>query len=172
MKKFLALLIISTMILIGCGGGTKDTAPASEKKTQSAKEVKKELIVTMKIGEEEVKFKKSSIINGAMNPGQKSDRYEISCTPLDGENIKLGLDFTTTGVGEATRPYVSSIKGYVIKKGSISVQIEKFETKKGTYGGISVTSLKGSFKGQLRKTEKNGFLPTGDLINFSGTFEK
>jgi len=107
-----------------------------------------------------------------MTPGQKSNDYTIDATPEgDDDNtdvVAFSLDFTTTEHGEATHTYMT-LKKY--KVNNVSVNIDKIETKKSTYGGINITSIKGSFNGQLKKTDKNGF-PTGDLINFNGTFEK
>ncbi|MCD6116782.1 hypothetical protein J7K93_07195 [bacterium] len=180
MKKLTLILVVIALsiTIFACSGGNSQqkNKAAAKKTTQKAEikntDVKKELIVSLTIGGEELKLKEAGIRNNAITPGQKSNDYTIDAiTAGEGQNtdeVAFSLDFTAAGPGEATHPYMT-LKTYKIN--NVSVQIEKIETKKGTYGGTRVTSIKGSFNGQLKKRGENGF-PTGDLMNFSGTFEK
>ncbi|MCK4980337.1 MAG: hypothetical protein KAS62_08065 [Candidatus Delongbacteria bacterium] len=163
MKKLLALFIILTFILIGCGGGTKDTNTTTEKKAEPKVEVKKELIVTMKIGDEELKFSKASFLSNAMTPSDKTTKYTLYGTLEGSKTSALNIEFDSAVKDE--REVYLSLKKYKIEKSTINLEI--FEAAK-----HKVSAAKGTFKGQLRKIEENGFLPTGDPIDFSGTFVK
>lgn len=161
MKNFLALLIVSTMILIGCGGGAKDTNTTTEKKSEPKVEVKKELIVAMKIGEEELKFTKASFLSNAMTPADKTTEYTLYATPEGGDKDAFNLDFDSAKKGESQEAYIS-LKNYTIIKSELT--LESFEAEK-----HMVSSAKATFSGQLKMHGANGF-PTGEPIDFTGSF--
>lgn len=163
MKKLLVLFIILTMTFIGCGGGTKDTANTAGKKADPKKEVKKELIVTMKIAEEELKFTKASFLSSAMTPADKTTEYTLYGTPEGGDKDALNIEFDSAKKGESQEAYIT-LKNYNILKSEIT--LETFETEK-----HMVSSAKATFSGQLKMQDTNGF-PTGDPIDFTGTFIK
>ena len=163
MKKLLALFIILTMIFVGCGGGAKDTAKAAGKKATPKKEVKKELVVNMMIGEKELKFVKASFLSNAMTPNDKTTTYTLYGTPEGGDSDALNIEFDSAVKGKVHEVYVS-LKKYKIESSTINLEI--FEAKK-----HQVTTAKGTFSGKLKMTGKNGF-PTGDLIDFTGSFVK
>jgi len=172
LEKLLFICIcVSLALSTGCGKSgdsgeskTSDTGKTSEKK---APEVKKELKVTLKAGDKEIALKGAKVRNDAMTPGDDSHDYSIHADPAEGEG-GLALSFEYTKDGGAKNGYCT-IKGYKVK--SVSVKVESLEWKKGTYGGKTVTSVKGSYTGKLQMRGDNGF-PTGDPIDFSGTFEK
>ena len=164
MKRILPLLLAITFIFIGCGGGTKDTNTAAEKKTAPAKEVKKELIVTMKIGEEEIKFSKASLLWEARTPADKTTKYSLYGTPEGADKSTLNIVFDSAVKGKVQKAWINLKKHKIMES---SVIIESFKGKKS-----KISDVKGTFSGKLRKIEENGFLPTGDPIDFSGTFVK
>lgn len=174
MKKVTVIVaaIALSITVFSCGRNNSQQGNTAKESKLEKTTAKKELIVSLAIGEERIALKNASIRNNAMNPGQKSNDYSIEATP-EGTNentdeVAFSLDFTTTGSGKATEAFMTLKKYKII---NVSIQVEKIETKKGTYGGVAVTSLEGSFNGQLKKTNNMNF-PTGDLINFKGTFKK
>lgn len=160
MKKLLALFIVLTMILLGCGGGTKDSAKETKKAAPKV-EVKKELMITLKIGEDELKFVKGSFLSAARTPGDDTTEYTLYGTQEGQDKSSLNIDFDSA-VKEEQEVYLS-LKQYEIIKASMT--LETFEAKK-----HKVLNAKGTFNGQLKMEDENGF-PTGDPIDFSGTFE-
>ncbi|HXK50080.1 MAG TPA: hypothetical protein PKW56_06405 [Clostridiales bacterium] len=163
MKRIIltATLILSIFIL-GCGGGKKDAADAAGKPAEPVKEVKEELVVIMKIGEEVLKFSDASFLSNAMTPADETTKYTLYATPEGGDKDALNIEFDSA-VNEAQEAYIS-LKNYNIEKSSVTVS--KFEIQKG-----KVLSAEGVFSGQLKKHDQNGF-PTGELIDFNGTFVK
>jgi len=165
MKRILPLLLAITIIFLGCGGGSKDSSTTTEKKAEPKKtEVKKELVVTMKIGEEELKFSKASLRWEARTPADKTTKYSLYGTPEGADKSTLNIVFDSAVKGKVQKAWIS-LKKYKILKSEVIIESFKGERSK-------VSAVKGTFSGQLRKIEENGFLPTGDIINFSGTFVK
>ena len=174
MKKVTLILVVIALstTIFSCNRTDSKQDNNSQKSKLIKEKRKKELIISLTIGDEKILLTDASIRNNAMTPGQLSNDYTINATPEGSDKnsdiVAFNLDFTTKGSGEATDTYMT-LEKYKIY--SISVQIDKIETKKSTYGGVNITSLKGRFQGQLKKRDTNGF-PTGELINFNGTFEK
>ncbi len=164
MKRFLlTVIVVFSIAIIGCGSGKKDAAAATEKKAEPVKEVKKELAVTMMIGEEELKFSGASFLSNAMTPADDTTKYTLYGTPAGGDKDALNIEFDSAKKGEAQEAYIS-LKNYTIEKSSVT--IAKFEIQKG-----KVLAAEGVFSGQLKKHDPNGF-PTGEPIDFTGTFVK
>ncbi|MBN2858563.1 MAG: hypothetical protein JXN63_09210 [Candidatus Delongbacteria bacterium] len=164
MKKIiLTATVILSIFILGCGGGKKDATAAAGKPAEPVKEVKKELVVTMKIGEEELKFSDASFLSNAMTPADETTKYTLYATPEGGDKDALNIEFDSAVKEEPQEAYIS-LKKYKIVKSELI--IDRFEEKKG-----KVTAAKAEFSGQLKKTDENGF-PTGELIDFNGTFEK
>lgn len=164
MKKIiLTATIILSVFIAGCGGGTKDTAATAEKKSEPVKEVKKELVVTMKIGEEEIKFSSASFLSNAMTPADETTKYTLYGTPEGSDKEDLNIEFDSAIKKETQEAYIS-LKNYKILKSELI--LEDFEETKRL-----VNSAKGTFSGQLKFTDENGF-PKGDPVDFSGSFEK
>jgi len=156
----------SVVFLLSCGAGQKNN---TEKELKvPAKTVNDKLEVLVTLGDQTLKFKDADIQNNAATPGQKSDDYTIYAGATDDGMSVFSLDFTKIEGAGATDPFLT-IKGYKID--NISIVVDDFTTKKGTYGGVGVTKIKGMFTGQARKLDANGF-PEGEPFEFNGSFEK
>lgn len=172
----LICICVSLAVCAGCGksgdsggdnteaGSGPDTGDDTEKKSP---EKQKMLEVTLKAGDKTITLNDAHIRNNAMTPADDSHNYTVYADLTEGEGgLSLSFEYTEEG---GTKDGFCTVKGYKID--SVSVKVEHLTWKKGTYGGKKVTSVKGSYSGKLRNQDKNGF-PTGDPIDFSGTFEQ
>jgi hypothetical protein len=164
MKKIIltATMILSIFIL-GCGGGTKDTADTAEKKSQPVKKVKKETVLTMKIGEEEFKFHKASFISEARTPADETTKYSLYGKLEGSDETDLYIKFDSAVQGEpqdASIKFQNKLENYEILESELN--IENFEDRK-----HAVDFVKATFSGQVK--QKDG---DGEPINFEGSFIK
>ena len=168
MKKIvLTATMIVSMFILGCGGGTKDATTTSEKKSKPAKEVKKELVVTMRIGEEELKFQKATFISEAMTPADETTKYSLYGKLEGSDETDLYIQFDSAVKGEPQEAYLklqNKLQNYEILKSEL--KIEKFEDRK-----HEVMAAKATFSGQVKMKDENKS-PKGEPINFEGTFVK
>jgi hypothetical protein len=121
----------------------------------------------MKIGEDELKFRKASFISAAMTPADKTTKYSLYGKLEGGDETDLYIKFDSAVKGEPQEAYINlqnKLQNYEILKSELI--LENFEDRK-----HAVTAVRATFSGQLKKNNENGF-PTGDPIDFTGTFEK
>ena len=170
MKKIILTLIVSTtLFFFGCGGSSKESSSDLEQVADKT-DLNKELVLTMKLGEKEFSFVDVIIRNDAMTPADDTNKYTIYAKLENEEeediNFALTFDQDDSELGESTW---MDFKGYLVE--SADVDLEHLETRITTMRAKIVTSVKGSFSGQLKELDDKGFA-TGDLIDFEGTFEK
>jgi len=164
MKKIVltATMIVSIFIL-GCGGGSKDSAATSEKKSEPVKEVKKETVLTMKIGEEEFKFQKASFISEAMTPADDTTEYSLYGKLEGSGETDLYIKFDSAVKGEPQEAYINlqnKLENYEIVQSELIVK--SFEDRKRAVQAVNAT-----FSGQLKQKDGNG-----EPVNFEGSFVK
>lgn len=170
MKSIILTLIVSTaLFIIGCGGSSKESSSELEQATRKT-DAEKELVLTMELGENDISFVDVIIRNDAMTPADDTNKYTIyaGLDDEEEEGIRFALTFDQddSELGESTW---MDFKGYLVE--SVDVDLEYLETRITTMRAKVVTSLKGSFRGQLKELDERGFA-TGDPIDFKGTFEK
>ena len=149
------ILTLLILFLFNCQGKKSEKQPAVQQKAQREESAPKKAVVTMKIGDKDTTITDLDVRNDLMN-----DQIAIQggATVKNGGLLTFDLEFTGKQPGALKEVYLT-IKGYQIDK--VSGTLEHFDKN----------SLKGTFRGMLRKLNKNGFPIKGD-IPFSGTFEK
>ena len=178
MKKSSVLFLLATAVMLwscsGNQGEKKESSGEQKSETKKEQKVEKKLVLTVKLGDEAMKFDKVTINNSASTPGEKSDSYSV-CGGVEKENeldCVFSMDFTAKGPGPVEEVSIF-VQGHQVK--DVKLELQKFKTGVKKYNGlpvgVTVESIQGTFSGKFNKLNSDGF-PTKEVVELTGTIEK